>query len=883
MGDDALSYNLTARQKWELERLKDPATGKIPDGIRAKELAFAATLPVANDFMRKSGDIWEQMGPWNVGGRTRAIAIDITNEKVLIAGGVTGGLWRSENEGTSWTKTTTQTQVNAITSVVQDTRAGKTNIWYATTGELTGSSASKGGAYFSGNGFLKSTDGGKSWLPLGVTGGNTPQFDSDFDGGWNIAVNTASKDSDVVFAAVYGGIYRSLNAGATWQRRRGGTSQSSPNPSYTTDVVITKTGIVYATLSDEGPQRGIWRSSDNGNSWANILPPNFPTAYKRMVIGLVPQDENHMYILALTDGKGKLTKNFRGDEEWNSLWKYTYISGDGSGAGGRWEDRSASIPDFPGDFEKFNAQGAYNYLVKVHPGDSNYVYIGGTGLFRSADGFRTNTKITKVGGYAVNTKRPDFKLYPNHHPDQHNLIFFPSNPNKAISTHDGGISLTTDAKATDLKWESLNNGYVTTQFYTVAMNHAKPGDNTIIGGLQDNGTLFTNKYDSKNPWNEIFSYDGAFCHIAGNGQDYYVAKQEAGLYRIRLDSANNRVQSARLDPPNNANYKFINPWCTDPNEDKRIFMLHNFSVWRHNDVTEYPLSNFLDSSRKPGNWQELTNTTNAIELSAISVSEKPAGILFYGTETGKIYKVPNATTGNPTPIEITGTNMPGGNINNICIHPEDADKIIVVFTNYGIQSLFYTENGGQNWVNISGNLEQSPDGTGNGPSCRWATFIKTESGYGVLVATSVGLFGTASLNGAATVWLQQSPLGIGNAICEMIKIRRSDSRVVVATHGAGVFAANVSRSYHLTGIEEKNESFVFSLYPNPATERITITTPENHKNTTYTIWDMSGKVLGNHAAQGTETPIDVANLKPGTYVLRATTPNSSGSRFFIKK
>ncbi|KAB2915951.1 MAG: T9SS type A sorting domain-containing protein [Bacteroidetes bacterium] len=881
-GGDEMSYNLSSRKRWEFNRLKDPNTGKIPDGIRVKELAFAASLPKA-DVFKKSGDIWSNMGVWNVGGRTRAIAVDATNENILIAGGATGGLWRSEDGGKSWTKTTTNTQINAITAVTQDTRAGKTNIWYASTGELSGSSASKGGAYYSGRGILKSTDGGKSWQPLTSTVVNTPQFDSDFDGSWNIITNHTSKDSDVVFVALYGGIHRSVNGGNTWQRRRGGTSGG--NPSYYTDVAITKSGVLYATLSSEGPQRGIWRSVDNGTTWTSITPAAIGSTYGRMVIGLVPGHENQFYILAHnTVNLGKKTTNFRGDEEWNSLLKYTYVSGDGSGTGGIWEDRSAAIPDFPGDFEKFNAQGGYDLLVSVHPKDTNIVIIGGSGLFRSTDAFKSTSQITKIGGYAQGTKRPDFKIYENHHPDQHNFIFLNSNPDKAISTHDGGISITDNIKAGTVKWQSLNNGYVTTQFYTIAINEAVAGDHTIIGGLQDNGTLFTNKNDQRNPWNEIFSYDGAFCHVAGNGQDYYVSKQEAGLFRIRLDANNNRVQSARLDPPNLTDYRFINPWCVDPNDDKRLFLLNDTAIWRSNDVTQFPLTSYLDSSRSMGNWQEMINCRTRFEITAISMSVQPAGKLFYGTENGLLFRVDNATTGDPMPVDIKGSNFPSGNINNICIHPEDADKIIVVFTNYGIPSVFYTENGGLNWRDISGNLEQNVNGTGNGPSCRWAEFVKTNTGFGVLMATSVGLYSIPEITASTPVWVQQSPDLIGNAICEMIKIRRSDNRVVVATHGAGVFAANITQNYHLTGINNGTVPLQVSLYPNPATDYITVSVDDiAGNNAIYKIYDLSGKQLIQSPASGATTQLGVGYLTAGTYLLRIENGSKSGSTFFIKK
>ncbi|MBL7898725.1 MAG: hypothetical protein JNJ99_09335, partial [Crocinitomicaceae bacterium] len=169
---DGNELNYQSRIMYEFMRLRNPQTGEIPADIRNKELAFAETLPVN---MKKSFT-WEQRGPVNKGGRTRAIAIDVTNENIWLAAGVTGGIWRSIDAGVSWNKVTSPLQPHSITSLVQDTRPGHENVWYAGTGEHYGIvSASTFEARYSGNGLLKSTDGGISWTELTSTQSNTPQ------------------------------------------------------------------------------------------------------------------------------------------------------------------------------------------------------------------------------------------------------------------------------------------------------------------------------------------------------------------------------------------------------------------------------------------------------------------------------------------------------------------------------------------------------------------------------------------------------------------------------------------------------------------------------------------------------------------------------------
>src|SRR6185312_12619968 len=109
--------------------------------------------------------------------------------------------------------------------------------------------------------------------------------------------------------------------------------------------------------------------------------------------------------------------------------------------------------------------------------------------------------------------------------------------------------------------------------------------------------------------------------------------------------------------------------------------------------------------------------------------------------------------------------LPKGNVNCIAIDPDDANKAILVFSNYAVISLYYTINGGTSWTNISSNLEQTANGGGNGPSCRWAAVMPVDKGHTYFVATSTGLYSTDTLTGNTTVWTHQSPDGIGYTVC----------------------------------------------------------------------------------------------------------------------
>ncbi|MCB0737122.1 MAG: hypothetical protein KDC92_06385, partial [Bacteroidetes bacterium] len=107
-----------ARLNWEKQRLQDPETGEIPENILAEEMAYAQTLPV-NSKSFKTG-AWKQRGPYNIGGRTRALAMDVRNPEVLLTGGVSGGVYRSENGGESWTQVTGSDHLKSVTHIIQD-------------------------------------------------------------------------------------------------------------------------------------------------------------------------------------------------------------------------------------------------------------------------------------------------------------------------------------------------------------------------------------------------------------------------------------------------------------------------------------------------------------------------------------------------------------------------------------------------------------------------------------------------------------------------------------------------------------------------------------------------------------------------------------------
>jgi hypothetical protein len=838
-GDDVDDY-----YKWEQQRLADPETGKIPANIRSYELAYAATLPndmsLAYDRTLSTG--WAARGPWNVGGRTRSFAADVNNEAILLAGTTSGGMWRSADSGKSWTLTTPLSVEQGVACATQDTRAGHTNVWYYGTGEAYGASASASGAYFLGTGIYRSTDDGQTWTSLPATYFNSDNFVSFWQASWSMAADPKRMDSSLLYVSTIGALFRSADSGNTWKTVLGGSMTSY---SYYTDVKVSDSGVVYATMSSDGPQKGIWRSTD-GLNFTNIMPAGFPAAYNRMVIGISPDDPTQVYILANTPGYGMVDTNFLGQLEWNSLWKYKYLSGNGSGAGGIWYNLTANLPSRGGYFDKYNCQGSYDMVVRFLPGDTATVFIGGTDIFRSTTGFFDTMHTAHIGGYMIGASLPSVKVYPGHHPDQHVLFFSKNNPLVMYSGCDGGIYRTNNDTAISVSWTTLNNGYETTMFYTAASDHTRPGGRVLIGGAQDNNSLFDNSVLQTNPWTKPIFGDGSFCYIEDTGKVFYYSSQQGKMFKGQMDTTTGTLTAfRRIDPIGGKNYEFVNPYVVDPNNNNIMYLAGGKYLWRNDSLSKIPFSNQWDSITT--GWTEYTDSVPRVNsyITAVAVSKVPANRVYYGTDYQKLYRVDNANVGTPTPKDITGTTppnyFPNGYISSIAVDPANADHVMVTFSNYGVQNIFYSADGGTTWTRVSGNLYKIP-------SIRWAAMQHLTGGKMIYwIGASTGLYATDTLLGTSTVWVQQGTSTIGNAVCDMVDVRDTDGLVAVATHAHGIYTATITSVNSIAtvhNIDPVVQGLQVNVYPNPFAETASISfnLPKD-ANVVAGIYDMEGKLV----------------------------------------
>lgn len=785
--NESETENPIARLEFEISQLADPTTGEIPRGIREREIAYAESTLNKAANVQPSGaggfdfgsaaagtaaaQPFRNVGPFNVGGRTRALGIDIDDENIILAGGIAGGVWKTTNQGTSWTRTTGLQQHPAVSDLVQDRRSGKTDEWYYSTGERRGNSASASGAFYQGNGIYKSTDNGDSWSLLtatavtGTTGTDVITSGSDFTLIDELAIDYSNASGTEIYAAGTSQIIKSTDGFQTFNVVLGDQNTGG----NMCDVIITSGGKVFATIGNSSfnganGEDGVFMS-DDGDNWTNIDPPGLNGTNSRLELGIDPSDENLVYLA----GNSQL-----------------FVFND---LNDTWTDLSANIDASSDTGEGHATQGGYDLYVAVHPSNDQLIYLGGTNIIRSSNGFGTAATNRQIGGYREDGNSNSFPQYPNHHPDQHAAVFFDSDANKMLTASDGGVHLTNDntvagssTSTVSVLWESLNNGYLTTQFYHADIHNYNIGDPQVVGGLQDNSTFARFTDGDQDAWQDVFGGDGAFSGITYNSM--YVSSQNGNLRRLELDNNNVYQSQGNISPTlDDDDYLFINPYNYNPVNQDQLFVAARGRLFVSNDIRTNP---------GRGDWIELSGPATLTNqfISAITPSTDPEGILYFGTRTGGLFKIENTRNidANTEIITLERGNLPNANVVGIAVDPKDADNVIVAFSNYNVISLWMSTDGGDTWSSISGNLEENANGTGAGPSVRSVEIMPDgDGGHYYFVGTSVGLFMTKDLKGDQTVWEQQAVDVVGNIVVSNIRTRPVEGLVMISTHGNGVF------------------------------------------------------------------------------------------------
>jgi hypothetical protein len=476
--------------EWLFNIRKNPVTGTIDprDVLKARE--EVAQMLKNRSASSALGLDWKELGPDNVGGRTRAILIDKSNPTKIFAGNPGGGLFVSTNAGTTWQNVAgfDQKENLAISCITQ---AANGDI-YVGTGEsmmenIGGGFFGSFGGEFLGGGIYKSTDDGATFnlLPSTIpTTANQPTATATtaFIGVNNLAADPF--DANKIYAATFYGLQVTTDGGATW---------SHPiNTTRATDIEVASDGTVMVAVAST-----LYRSTDGINFTAINTAGStsgFPSSsVLRIELAISPSDPNYMYASVANTGTSAATTG-------HLLGVYQSID-----KGLTWKNIGNGGSS---QFDPLGNQGWYANTLAVYPADKTQIIIGGLDNWVWK---QTSPSVVGVGQWFQGTFW-DFSPISSHyvHADIHTIKFHPTNPNVIYIGCDGGVFRSTNG---GMDFSAMNNKYNVTQLYSIAFE--SDANKGVMGGAQDNGTNYISGHgNSVQAAKEVNGGDGAQCEIS---------------------------------------------------------------------------------------------------------------------------------------------------------------------------------------------------------------------------------------------------------------------------------------------------------------------------------------------------------------------------------
>lgn len=810
---EADGMELAMQQEFMMTR--DPALNIVPRERLNEARAYMDNILNG----RVTALAWQERGPNNVGGRTRAIMIDKRDASgnTVFAGSVSGGIFKTTNFASA---TPTWTIVNdflpnlAIAVLVQDQVHPDT--MFAGTGEgWFNIDAVRGGGIF------KSTDGGNTWNLMASTSGFEYVQDFVIDNNGNLYASLRN------FTSANRGVMRSTDRGASWVQVLG-----APLPGFATgratDMEIAANGDVYAALGIFG-RSVVMKSSFAANgvntgalgTWTDITPTT-PTPTQRTEILLAPSDDQRVYLLMQDSATHQTLNIFRstdGGTNWTTLTAPTALNNGGA------------------------SQTWYNLTGAVDPGNADVLIVGGLNLSKSSNGGNSWSTITSSGTV---------------HVDHHALVY--NGSSNLINGNDGGIYYTTNANAATPSFTNKNNGYNVTQYYGCDVHPSNT--NYFLAGAQDNGTQkFT--VTGINTTTNATGGDGGFCHIDQTDGQLQITSNTGNNYNRSL---NGGASFASLGGTiNNNRGQFINP--TDFDDAQKVLYCGDdpgryYAVLNLGGAASGLIVSVLEFSNR--------------SVTAVRVDASAANTVWVGASFGTtaalvpmVVKYSNANTGTPTAIvNTTIAAAAGAAISSIDIDPANANHILVTLSNFGVVSVWESTNGGTSFASIEGNLPDMP--------VRWGIFAPANAQLngasggngGIILGTELGVWTTSQINGAATQWIPNNG-GLANVRTDMLKYRASDNTVAAATHGRGLFTTVLPTV--VTGINNPVNTTGFIDYISADKNRLLIDIGNlQTKTMTVSIYNNSGQQVSLSSGKYQNTNIDISRLAAGVYTARIT-------------
>ncbi|WP_338792665.1 choice-of-anchor D domain-containing protein [Bernardetia sp. MNP-M8] len=733
-------------------RTADPNTGDIPENapIKANELTDLRLNALSQNQRAIAGVNWVERGPNDVGGRTRALMYDPndgTGRKVW-AGGVGGGLWYTNDitvASPTWVAVDNFWENIAISSIAYDPT--NTQNMYVSTGE-----GFFGGGMQRGAGIWKTSDGGTTWARLANT---SPTVTDDFQYVQKIVVTSAGTllaacrtDGFNSTDANSGGIFRSTDEGANW------TKVTLPETSTrAADLEVASDGTIYGTTSLFGAVVGsIYKSTSasDGVAWTEVTPAGISANTRRIEISSAPSNSNILYAVAhdaSTNNIAFFKKSINAGTSWTDVTIPLYRNQGGCLTDGTHFTRG---------------QAWYDLILQVNPTNSDHVVVGGIDVHRTTNGGTSWTSISYWTGACG----------PYVHADIHAFAYKPGSSDEMLVGSDGGISYSANIRAATPNFADRNTGYNVTQFYAVAMN-PNNGSNYLLAGAQDNGTR---KLTSAGVGGSTqpTGGDGAFCFIDQDNPNIQISSY---VFNSFYKSTNGGTSFSNLGTQDQGTGDFINP----ADYHDALDLLYSSSQGNR-DVARWTV---------PGGTRSNFNVTGGMTGNVTHLKASPftaaSTTLYVGTDAGEVVRVANANT--------AGANKAGTVLSNATMQAQGSvssiefgtseNQMVVTYSNYGVQSVWYTANGGTSWTS-----KDTAHGLPDMP-VRWAMFNPNNTNE-VLIATETGIWSTDDITaGAAADFWEVSSTGLANTRCDMLQIRSSDNLVAVATHGRGVFTTNV--------------------------------------------------------------------------------------------
>jgi len=693
---------------------------------------------------------FRNVGPAFLSGRIADIAIHPNNENIWYVAVGSGGVWMTDNAGTTWNPIFDSQPVYSIGSVTIDP-SNPNIIW-------VGSGENVGGRHVGyGDGVYKSMDGGKSWKNMGL---KKSEHISE--------IIVHPEDSNVVYVASQGplwssggdrGLFKTTDGGESWNKILGGSEWTG-----VTDIMMDSRypNIIYAATWDRhrtvaaymggGPDSGIHRSDDNGNTWKKLSNGIPKSNLGKIGIAMSYQDNDVVYAAIETDRtKGGVYKSVNRGESWTKM--SNTVSG---GTGPHYYQELYTSP------HKFDRL----YLMNVQILTSD----DGGKNFRELEGRRQK------------------------HSDHHAIAFKESDPDYIMVGTDAGIYESFDLAK---NWHYFLN-LPLTQFYKVAVNNAEPFYH-IFGGTQDNGSAggpsatdeaagITNR-----DWYKTLFADG---HQSATDPVYnniiYATTQEGRFHRIDLETGEQVfVQPQALEGDPHERYNWDTPILVSPHDPARIY-IGSYRVWQSDNRGDSwsPISGDLTRNEnrielpimgRKQSWDNAWDVKAMSQYNTItSLSESPVqeGIIWAGTDDGFIQVTSNGGESWKS-IPVTKLGLPERSfVNDIKADLFDSNTVYVSLDNHKEGDLspyiFKSSDLGESWESISNNI---PDNT-----LVWR-FVQDHVKKDLFfLATEFGIY--TSLNGGNS-W--QKLGGTPTISFRDIVIQERENDLVGASFGRGFF------------------------------------------------------------------------------------------------